>query len=113
EFDGERSEFRVPLVQRHAAVDFRLARTERLEVGSVQDEDAEHRGRLQARVVRAPAWASAARTSRDSTARGTLASPMRGVNTQRTSPRARFLSCCMAVSSFGRPIAGMRTGNPR
>ena len=35
----ERLQPGIHLVQRHAAVDFRLARAERLEVGSVQDED--------------------------------------------------------------------------
>src|SRR5262249_16725840 len=111
ELAGERVEARVHLFQRHATVDFRLARTERLEVGSVQDEDTEHRVRLQARDVRAPPAASAARTSRDSTARGTLASPIRGVNTQRASPRARFLSCRIASSSRASGTSGMRTGS--
>src|SRR5215831_1854555 len=97
ELTGECDEARVHLFQRHAAVDFRLACSERLEVGSVQDEDAEHRGRLQARAVLAPATTRAARTSRDSTPRGTLASPIRGVNTQRTSPRTRFLSFRIAA----------------
>src|SRR5580765_4018520 len=107
------NEARVHIFQRHAAVDFRLACSERLEVGSVQDEDAEHRGRLQARDVLAPAKASAARTSRDSTARGTLASPMRVVNTQRTAPLARFLSCCMALSRRSTETRGIRAGSPR
>src|SRR5262249_33603429 len=113
ELARERGQPGVHLVQRHAAVDVRLARAEGLEVGSVQDQDPGHRDRLQPRAVRAPETASAARTSRDSTARGTLASPIRGVNTQRTSPCARFLSRRIAASRRAIGMPGMRTGSPR
>src|SRR5439155_10979288 len=112
EFVRERAEARVHLVQRHATVELRLPRAERLKVGSVQDEDAKHRGHLQAPAVRAPECTSAARTSRVSTARGTLASPIRGVNTQRTVPAARFLSWRIAASRRGTLTAGMCTARP-
>ena len=46
-------------------------------------------------------------------ARGTLATPILGVNTQRTSPFALFLSFAMAASNARIGVCGIVTGSRR
>src|SRR2546426_2862252 len=106
EFAGQGPEPPVDLREGVVPVRLGLARAERVEVRTVQYQDAVHG--LQSL---APTSSMAASTSRRSIGRGTLAWPIRGVNTQRTR-RARFLSRRIAASRRATVVAGMRRGRP-
>src|SRR5439155_12451474 len=105
EFAGQSPETPVDFREGVVPVGLGLACAERVEVGTMQYQDVHRPQTL------APTSSRAARTSRRSIGRGTLAWPIRGVNTQRTW-RARFLSSRIAASSRATRVAGMRRGRP-
>src|SRR5207249_3129638 len=94
----------VHLTEGRASVEPRLAEAERVEVRTMEHQDthrcgSQERPRARPRSLGvAPAASRASSTRRPGIKRGTLAWPIRGVNTQRTRWSRRFLSRPIASS---------------